>query len=74
MDNPIIKRYGDHWERDKIFSVKSGKVEWTELGWPENDPPLKGAKGLLEPRPPSRFFQIPAEAVMQAGRVYGGRA
>lgn len=46
MNNPIIKRYGDHWERDKMFSVKTGKVEWTELGWPDNDPPLKGAKGI----------------------------
>jgi len=46
MTDPIIKQYGDHWERNKIFLVESGTVKWTEMGWPENDPPLKGVKGL----------------------------
>lgn len=46
MNNPIIKRYADHWERDKMFSVQDGRVEWTPIGWPDKDPPLQGAKGI----------------------------
>ena len=46
MIEKLIKRYGDHWERSKMFRVSNGKVKWTEMGWPESDPPLEGAKGL----------------------------
>ena len=46
MKEKIIRRYGDHWERSKMFEVINGTVKWTEKGWPSQDPPLKDAKGI----------------------------
>jgi hypothetical protein len=46
MKEKLIKRYGDHWERSKMFEVTNGTVKWTEMGWPSIDPPLKDAKGI----------------------------
>jgi hypothetical protein len=42
----LIEKYGDHWERSKMFEVNNGRVEWSEIGWPKDDPPLKGVKGI----------------------------
>lgn len=46
MGDKMVQKYGDHWERSKMFNVEDGRVEWSDLSWPDDDPPLKGAKGL----------------------------
>ena len=46
MAEKIIKKYGEHWERSKMFGINNGRVAWTKIGWPEINPPLKNAKGL----------------------------
>ena len=30
MKKKTIRRYGDHWERSKMFEVTKGKVQWTD--------------------------------------------
>lgn len=42
----MIEKYGIHWERAKMFSVKDGRVSWTDEAWPEDAPDLEGAKGV----------------------------
>ena len=43
----LITRYGEHWERAKMFNVEDGKVKWSDLAWPdEKDVPIKGARGI----------------------------
>jgi hypothetical protein len=46
MKEKLIKRYGDHWERSKMFEVTNGKVAWTDMAWPTKNPPLENAKGI----------------------------
>lgn len=29
-----------------MFEVKNGRVNWSKRGWPEKNPPLKGARGI----------------------------
>jgi hypothetical protein len=46
MKEKIIRKYGDHWERSKMFEVTKGRAQWTEKGWPSKEPPLKDARGI----------------------------
>ena len=43
----IIERYGECWERAKMFDVsEDGTVEWTDAAWPDKGAALKSARGV----------------------------
>jgi hypothetical protein len=46
MTKQLVTKFGEFWQRSDIFEVKDGRVNWTERGWPEKNPPLKGARGI----------------------------
>ena len=42
----LITRFGEFWRRTDLFDVKDGRVNWNERGWPNDNCPLAGAKGI----------------------------
>ena len=46
MKSQLVKQFGEFWQRSEMFDVKDGRVNWSERGWPDKNPPLKGARGI----------------------------
>ena len=43
----FIERYGEHWERAKMFEVSDeGKMNWADAAWPDDNCAITGARGI----------------------------